>query len=388
LGPTKRGGLLLGLYELGRLLGHGTFAKGYHARHADDTGETVAIKVLDKEKALRNDLVPHIKHEIAILRRVCHPNIVRLFEVMATRSKIYFTMEFVRGGELFARVAKGRLKEDTARRYFQQLISAVGFCHAHDIFHHDLKPENLLVDERGDLKISDFGLSAVTDQFHPDGLLHTLCGTPSYVALEVFACRGTKHIRLLRDALRPPIFAQRLLAAYARSGSLASRHRSRALTIPSPPPSSDLTPPHVSTARADILVHGGWRGWVHHAEAFEALPKEHAANHGKFVALQQSIQSYLGVCGPFLPSPPSHWDLMAVDDGVVMVFVWSMSFQIASRGLQQRTRSSRRLGQLDACSTGRRPSWCLLLQPLRLAIETKHVKVVEAHESTPPPRNY
>ncbi|KAF8719278.1 hypothetical protein HU200_023977 [Digitaria exilis] len=188
-GPTKRGGLLLGRYELGRVLGHGTFAKVYHARHAD-TGETVAIKVLDKEKALRNGLVPHIKREIAILRRVRHPNIVRLFEVMATKSKIYFVMEFVRGGELFARVAKGRLKEDIARRYFQQLISAVGFCHARGVFHRDLKPENLLVDEHGDLKVSDFGLSAVADQFHPDGLLHTFCGTPSYVAPEVLGRRG------------------------------------------------------------------------------------------------------------------------------------------------------------------------------------------------------
>jgi hypothetical protein len=333
----------------------------YHTRHADDTGETVAIKVLDKEKALRNSLVPHIKCEIAILRHVRHPNIVHLFEVIATRSKIYFAMEFVRGGELFARVAKGRLKEDTARRYFQQLISTVGFCHAHDIFHRDLKPENLLVDERGDLKVSDFGLSAVADQFHPDGLLHTFCGTPSYVASEVLARHGTKRIRLLRDALRPPVLPQRLLATYARSGSLASRRISHALTIPSPPPHLDLTPPHVSAARADILVHDGRRGWVRHAEAFEALPKERSANHGKFVALQQSIQSYLGVYGPFLPSHPSHWDLVAADDGVVMVFVWSVSFQIASRGLQQRARSSRRLGQLGVCSTSRRPSWCLVL---------------------------
>jgi serine/threonine protein kinase len=186
---AKRGGLLLGRYELGRVLGHGTFAKVYHARHGD-TGESVAIKVLDKEKALRHGLVPHIKREIAILRRVRHPNIVRLYEVMATKSKIYFVMELVRGGELFARVAKGRLKEDTARRYFQQLISAVGFCHARGVFHRDLKPENLLVDERGDLKVSDFGLSAVADQNHTDGLLHTFCGTPSYVAPEVLARRG------------------------------------------------------------------------------------------------------------------------------------------------------------------------------------------------------
>ncbi|CAN1250078.1 CBL-interacting serine/threonine-protein kinase 12 [Linum perenne] len=68
-------------------------------------------------------------------------------------------MEYVHGGELFNKVAKGRLKEDVARRYFQQLISAVAFCHARRVFHRDLKSENLLLDEEGNLKVSNFGLS-------------------------------------------------------------------------------------------------------------------------------------------------------------------------------------------------------------------------------------
>jgi serine/threonine protein kinase len=189
--PSKKEqpGLLLGRYDLGRLLGHGAFAKVYHARTIA-TGESVAIKVLDKEKILKGGLGAQIKREITILRRVRHPNIVQLHEVMATKSKIYFVMEFVRGGELFQKVAKGRLKEDTARRYFQQLISAVGFCHARGVFHRDLKPENLLLDENGDLKVSDFGLSAVSEQFRQDGLLHTFCGTPAYVAPEVLARKG------------------------------------------------------------------------------------------------------------------------------------------------------------------------------------------------------
>ncbi|XP_057950374.1 CBL-interacting serine/threonine-protein kinase 12-like [Malania oleifera] len=181
--------LLLGRYEVGRLLGHGTFAKVYHAKTVK-TGESVAIKVLDKEKILKSGLTAHIKREISILRRVRHPNIVQLFEVMATKSKIYFVMEFVRGGELFNKVAKGRLKEGVARKYFQQLISAVGFCHARGVYHRDLKPENLLLDENGDLKVSDFGLSAVSDQIRQDGLFHTFCGTPAYVAPEVLVRKG------------------------------------------------------------------------------------------------------------------------------------------------------------------------------------------------------
>ncbi|KAK9696848.1 hypothetical protein RND81_08G001000 [Saponaria officinalis] len=186
---TSPGGLLLGRYEQGKLLGHGTFAKVYHAKNVK-TNESVAIKVLDKEKILKGGLMTHIKREISILRRVRHPNIVQLFEVMATKSKIFFVMEYVRGGELFNKVAKGRLKEDVARKYFQQLISAVSFCHARGVYHRDLKPENLLLDENGDLKVSDFGLSAVSEQIKQDGLFHTFCGTPAYVAPEVLARKG------------------------------------------------------------------------------------------------------------------------------------------------------------------------------------------------------
>uniref|UniRef100_A0A1J3FF33 non-specific serine/threonine protein kinase n=1 Tax=Noccaea caerulescens TaxID=107243 RepID=A0A1J3FF33_NOCCA len=181
--------LILGKYEMGRLLGHGTFAKVYLARNAT-SGESVAIKVIDKEKVLKSGLIAHIKREISILRRVRHPNIVQLFEVMATKSKIYFVMEYVRGGELFNKVAKGRLKEEIARKYFQQLISAVSFCHFRGVYHRDLKPENLLLDEKGNLKVSDFGLSAVSDQIRQDGLFHTFCGTPAYVAPEVLARKG------------------------------------------------------------------------------------------------------------------------------------------------------------------------------------------------------
>nr|AFK41470.1 unknown [Lotus japonicus] len=188
-GKKETSNLLLGRFEIGKLLGHGTFAKVYYARNIKN-GEGVAIKVIDKEKILKGGLVAHIKREISILRRVRHPNIVQLFEVMVTKTKIYFVMEYVRGGELFNKVAKGRLKEEVARKYFQQLISAVGFCHARGVYHRDLKPENLLLDENGNLKVSDFGLSAVSDQIRQDGLFHTFCGTPAYVAPEVLARKG------------------------------------------------------------------------------------------------------------------------------------------------------------------------------------------------------
>ena len=180
---------LFGKYEVGKLLGYGAFAKVYHARNVR-TGQSVAIKAVSKQKILKGGLTAHVMREISIMRRLRHPHIVKLFEVLATKTKVYFVMEFAKGGELFAKVARGRFSEDLSRKYFQQLISAVGYCHSRGVFHRDLKPENLLLDENWELKISDFGLSAVTDQVRPDGLLHTLCGTPAYVAPEILAKKG------------------------------------------------------------------------------------------------------------------------------------------------------------------------------------------------------
>ncbi|KAK2985781.1 hypothetical protein RJ640_012599 [Escallonia rubra] len=184
-----RNGVLHGKYELGRVLGHGTFAKVYHARNLH-TGKNVAMKVVGKEKVIKVGMMEQVKREISVMNMVKHPNIVELHEVMASKSKIYFAIELVRGGELFAKVSKGKLREDLARGYFQQLISAVDFCHSRGVYHRDLKPENLLLDEEGNLKVTDFGLSAFADHLRQDGLLHTTCGTPAYVAPEVIGKKG------------------------------------------------------------------------------------------------------------------------------------------------------------------------------------------------------
>ncbi|CAN1165236.1 CBL-interacting serine/threonine-protein kinase 6 [Linum perenne] len=172
------------------MLGHGTFAKVYHARNLQ-SGKSVAMKVVGKEKVIKVGMTDQIKREISVMKMVKHQNIVELHEVMASKSKIYIAMELVRGGELFAKIAaKGRLKEDVARVYFQQLISAIDFCHSRGVYHRDLKPENLLLDEEGNLKVTDFGLSAFSEHLKQDGLLHTTCGTPAYVAPEVIKKKG------------------------------------------------------------------------------------------------------------------------------------------------------------------------------------------------------
>ncbi|KAJ1264544.1 hypothetical protein BS78_08G009100 [Paspalum vaginatum] len=175
----------VGKYELGRTIGEGTFAKVRFARNTE-TGEPVAVKILDKEKVLRHKMVEQIKREISTMKLIKHPKVVRIYEVMGSKTKIYIVLEYVIGGELFDTIANhGRMREDEARRYFQQLINAVDYCHSRGVYHRDLKPENLLLDSCGNLKVSDFGLSALSQQIKDDGLLHTTCGTPNYVAPEI-----------------------------------------------------------------------------------------------------------------------------------------------------------------------------------------------------------
>ncbi|CAO2197129.1 unnamed protein product [Urochloa humidicola] len=186
----ERRTILMGRYEIGKQLGQGTFAKVFYARNLT-TGQAVAIKMISKDKVMKVGLIEQIKREISIMRLVKHPNVLQLFEVMASKCKIYFVLEYAKGGELFNKIAKGgKLSEDAARKYFHQLISAVDYCHSRGVYHRDLKPENLLLDDNENLKVSDFGLSALAESKRQDGLLHTTCGTPAYVAPEVLSRKG------------------------------------------------------------------------------------------------------------------------------------------------------------------------------------------------------
>ncbi|XP_073133973.1 CBL-interacting serine/threonine-protein kinase 8-like [Henckelia pumila] len=178
----------VGKYEVGRTIGEGTFAKVKFAQNTE-TGESVAMKVLDRSTIIKHKMVDQIKREIYIMKRVRHPHVVRLHEVIASRTKIYIILEFITGGELFDKIVHhGRLSESESRRYFQQLIDGVDYCHSKGVFHRDLKPENLLLDSQGNLKISDFGLSALPAE--GVDLLRTTCGTPNYVAPEVLSHKG------------------------------------------------------------------------------------------------------------------------------------------------------------------------------------------------------
>ncbi|XP_052208605.1 CBL-interacting serine/threonine-protein kinase 1-like [Diospyros lotus] len=190
-GGKEEEGMRLGKYEIGRTLGEGNFGKVKLARHLD-SGQCFALKILEKDRIVHlQNIADQIKREIGTLKLLKHANVVGLHEVMASKTKIYMVLEYVTGGELFDRIAyKGKLSEAEGRKLFQQLIDGVSYCHNKGVYHRDLKLENILVDAKGNIKITDFGLSALPQQFRDDGLLHTTCGSPNYVAPEILANRG------------------------------------------------------------------------------------------------------------------------------------------------------------------------------------------------------
>lgn len=174
----------IGHYCLGNTLGIGTFGKVKIGEH-QLTKHKVAVKILNRQKIKSLDVVGKIRREIQNLKLFRHPHIIKLYQVISTPTDIFMIMEYVSGGELFDYIVKnGKLQEHEARRFFQQIISGVDYCHRHMIVHRDLKPENLLLDHNMHVKIADFGLSNMM----LDGeFLRTSCGSPNYAAPEVIS---------------------------------------------------------------------------------------------------------------------------------------------------------------------------------------------------------
>ncbi|KAK4743976.1 hypothetical protein SAY87_010288 [Trapa incisa] len=186
--PSTRGSsqadIYLRNYKLGKTLGIGSFGKVKVAEHVL-TGHKVAVKILNRRKIKNMEMEEKVRREIKILRLFMHPHIIRLYEVIETPSDIYVVMEYVKSGELFDYIVeKGRLQEDEARNFFQQIVSGVEYCHRNMVVHRDLKPENLLLDSKCNVKIADFGLSNIMRDGH---FLKTSCGSPNYAAPEVIS---------------------------------------------------------------------------------------------------------------------------------------------------------------------------------------------------------
>ncbi|CAD8172743.1 unnamed protein product [Paramecium pentaurelia] len=171
-------------YILGKTIGEGTFGQVKLGQHTI-TNETVAIKILEKDKMKENIDYERISREINCLKKLRHPNIIQIYEIVETINSLYLIMEYAPGGELFEVIIKNqRLNEKETAEYMMQILSGVQYMHDNYVMHRDLKPENLLLDENNKIKIVDFGLS---NQFKDGQLLKTACGSPCYAAPEMIA---------------------------------------------------------------------------------------------------------------------------------------------------------------------------------------------------------
>ena len=181
----KADGKLLDSYDVLKQLGKGGYGKVYEIR-SKKTGEIRACKHLSK---LNIKNLEKFKREIEILKKMDHPNIIKLYEVFESERSLYLVMEECKGGEVFDKIveriqAKQMYSEKDAANIIQQVMSCIQYCHNHNICHRDLKPENLLYLNPGSerdnrIKVIDFGLSQNADK------LKTKVGTAYYVSPEI-----------------------------------------------------------------------------------------------------------------------------------------------------------------------------------------------------------
>ena len=148
------------------------------------------MKVLKKENIVKRNQVEHTRTERSVLGYVRHPFVVGLQMAFQTRDKLFFVLDYCAGGELFCHLQRlGKFAEPRARFYTAELVLALAHVHALGVVYRDLKPENVLLDQRGHVRLTDFGLSKEGVTLHAKGA-HSFCGTPEYLAPEILARRG------------------------------------------------------------------------------------------------------------------------------------------------------------------------------------------------------
>lgn len=174
-------------FEVLKIVGQGAFAKVYQVRKVGSS-EIFAMKVMRKDKIMEKNHAEYMKSERDILTNVDHPFIVQLRYSFQTKYRLYLVLDFVNGGHLFFQLYRqGLFREELARIYTAEIVSAVSHLHANGIMHRDLKPENILLDSEGHAMLTDFGLAK---KFDDNARSNSLCGTLEYMAPEIILGKG------------------------------------------------------------------------------------------------------------------------------------------------------------------------------------------------------
>ena len=172
-------------YEIKQIVGTGSFGRVKLIKHKT-SGRYFALKILTKADVVKLKQVDHILSEVTILNILDHPFLVRMGGIAQNERYLYIVMEYVPGGELFTYLrAVQNLKNDDAMFYAAQITLMFEHLHSMNVVYRDLKPENLLIDTQGYLKLTDFGFAKKLD-----GRTYTLCGTPEYLAPEILLQKG------------------------------------------------------------------------------------------------------------------------------------------------------------------------------------------------------
>lgn len=175
----------LASFDIKQTLGTGSFGRVHLVRHKQ-TNQFYAMKVLKKVEVVKHKQVEHTMNEKRILSQIEHPFLVSLHAFFQDSANLYMVLDYIAGGELFSYLRRSqRFSNNVSKFYAAEVVLAFEYLHGKDIIYRDLKPENLLLDNKGHIKITDFGFA----KYVPD-ITWTLCGTPDYLAPEIIQSKG------------------------------------------------------------------------------------------------------------------------------------------------------------------------------------------------------